>query len=235
MAMEKITFGNNLPGYEFGPKTGPAVLVIQEWWGVTEEVKEQAMVISKSGGFRVLIPDLYKGKLGVDAEEAGHLMNNLDWAGATKELTAAVDYLKSTGASKVGVTGFCMGGALSFIAAQHAGVSAAAPFYGIPGSRELCQVENIKVPVLMQFGALDNISGFSDQKTAEETYNKMKAANCEVTLRMYDGVGHAYMNGYTTDAIDKMTSGNLPRPTNLVDIQNLSRHRLLAFFTRTLM
>lgn len=60
------------------------------------------------------------------------LMSNLDFPAAVKELKQAVEYLKSTGATKVGVCGFCMGGALSFAAAQHAGVDAAAPFYGIP-------------------------------------------------------------------------------------------------------
>jgi carboxymethylenebutenolidase len=59
-------------------------------------------------------------------------MSNLDFPAAVKELGEAVAYLKASGASKVGVVGFCMGGALSFAAAQHAGVDAAAPFYGIP-------------------------------------------------------------------------------------------------------
>ena len=73
-------------------------------------------------------------------------MSNLDFKAAIGELGQAVDYLHSTGSPKVGCIGFCMGGALSFCAAQHAGVDCAVPFYGIP-SREVCQPEVIKVPV----------------------------------------------------------------------------------------
>lgn len=69
-------------------------------------------------------------------------MSNLDFPGAVKELGEAVKYLKSTGATKVGVVGFCMGGALSFAAAQHAGVDAAAPFYGIPDPA-ICDVRKL--------------------------------------------------------------------------------------------
>lgn len=72
------------------------------------------------------------------------LMTNLDFPAAVKELGEAVSYLKSSGATKVGVVGFCMGGALTFAAAQHAGVNAAAPFYGIPDPA-ICDVS---VPVL---------------------------------------------------------------------------------------
>lgn len=60
VAMEKINFGESVPGYIGGPKGRPAVIVLQEWWGVTEEIKRQALRISKEGNYRVLIPDLYK-------------------------------------------------------------------------------------------------------------------------------------------------------------------------------
>jgi carboxymethylenebutenolidase len=70
-------------------------------------------------------------------------MTNLDFPAAVKELGEAVSYLKSSGASKVGVVGFCMGGALTFAAAQHAGVSAAAPFYGIPDPA-ICDVSVVE-------------------------------------------------------------------------------------------
>ena len=81
-AMEKITFGDNLPGYVCGDPTHPGVVVVQEWWGVTETIRAHALRISKEG-YRVLVPDLYKGALGVSVEEAHHLMSNLDWDVAT--------------------------------------------------------------------------------------------------------------------------------------------------------
>ena len=171
VVMEKITFGDAaVPGYERGEKTAPAVIVLQEWWGVTKNITAQAERIASEGGYRVLIPDLYKGKLGVNVEEAHHLMSNLDWpaakgairhhAVATRalppvvvvtssdapvekgppwtppppdEMCAAARYLKSTGSPKVAVIGFCMGGALALIAAQHSeDVDCCLPFYGTP-------------------------------------------------------------------------------------------------------
>ena len=71
-------------------------------------------------------------------------MNNLDWQKAVGELTDAVNYLAMNG-KKVGVVGFCMGGALSLAAAQHSGVAASAPFYGTP-PKELCQVRRAAAP-----------------------------------------------------------------------------------------
>ena len=80
--MEKVTFGDDLPGYVCGDPTHPGVVVVQEWWGVTETIQAHALRISKEG-YRVLVPDLYKGALGVNVEEAHHLMSNLDWDVAT--------------------------------------------------------------------------------------------------------------------------------------------------------
>eukprot|EP00976_Prorocentrum_cordatum_P096107 1190435-Prorocentrum_minimum.AAC.1 len=119
--MEKITFGDGLPGYICGPKGAPALLVVQEWWGVTDIVQEQAELLSTKSGYRCLIPDLYKGKIGVDAEEASHLMNNLDFMNAVEEIKQGIAFLKAEGSAKVGITGFCMGGALTFAAASKVG------------------------------------------------------------------------------------------------------------------
>ena len=62
MSLDVITFGDSIPGYIGGPKGKPAVIVLQEWWGITEEIKRQARYISEQtkGGARVLVPDLYK-------------------------------------------------------------------------------------------------------------------------------------------------------------------------------
>ena len=86
--MEKVTFGDTLPGYVCGDPTHPGVVVVQEWWGVTETIQEHALRISQEG-YRVLVPDLYKGALGVNVEEAHHLMSNLDWDAATGTTTEA--------------------------------------------------------------------------------------------------------------------------------------------------
>ncbi|KAK3260289.1 hypothetical protein CYMTET_30746 [Cymbomonas tetramitiformis] len=72
-AMEKVSFGDSLPGYIVGPKGAPGVLLLQEWWGVNDIVKAQAQELSAKANVRCLVPDLYKGKIGVDAEEASHV------------------------------------------------------------------------------------------------------------------------------------------------------------------
>jgi len=175
--MEKVTFGDaSNPGYECGDKSAPAVVVLQEWWGVTETIKRQALKLHTDGGFRVIVPDLYKGELGVDAEEAHHLMTNLDWPNAKAELVECARYLKATGSPKVGVVGFCMGGALALIAAQHADdVTCAAPFYGTPDPG-ICQTEQISKPVQAHFGAMDNLAGFSDPDAATKLLANLQAA-----------------------------------------------------------
>ena len=108
-----VTVAGSVPCFVDGPVGAPAVIVIQEWWGVNDNVKALASTIAEKGGFRVLIPDIYKGAIGVDKEEASHMMGNLDFPGAVQEISQAAAYLKEEGSPSVGVTGFCMGGALT--------------------------------------------------------------------------------------------------------------------------
>ena len=108
-----VNVSPTIPVLTAGPVGAPAVIVIQEWWGVTDTIKEHAAKIAEEGGYRVLIPDIYKGKMGVDKEEASHLMSNLDFQNAVKEISEAAAFLKNEGSPVVGITGFCMGGALT--------------------------------------------------------------------------------------------------------------------------
>lgn len=227
--MEKISFGSDVAGYTYGPAEAPGVVVLQEWWGKTAELEQQAMNLSKRGGYRVLVPDLYRGKVGVDKEEAKHLASDLDWVTAKDVIIDAVDYLRQNG-KKVGATGFCQGGTLTFIAAQHARLDAAAPFYGFPQadeSKALCQVEKIKVPLLMQFGETDT---FFPADIAREIYQKIKDAGGDVELHVYPEVGHAFMTSFTADGIAKMESIDCPRPSNIQEVQDQAWARLLSFF-----
>ena len=81
--------GVKVPGLAFGDQQlqedpdAPSIIMLQEWWGVDEQVKLHAARLSEEG-YRVIIPDLYRGKLGVEAEEAEHLMTGLDWQGAVE-------------------------------------------------------------------------------------------------------------------------------------------------------
>src|SRR2546421_10416500 len=95
---------------------GPAMVVIQEWWGVNDQIRGVADQLAKAG-YRALVPDLYRGKVAVDAKEANHLMTGLNFGDAAgQDIRGAVQYLKKD-SKKAGVTGFCIGDVLNVLAA----------------------------------------------------------------------------------------------------------------------
>ena len=156
-------------------------------------MKRHARKLS-SCGFRVLVPDLYKGAVGFDKEEAAHLMNALEWSQATRELCDAAAFLQADGSAKVGVTGYCMGGALSLVgAASCSDILCSVPFYGVPGDAAL-DWGALRKPVQAHFGAEDSHVGFSDPKTAQVRAEKLAASGADCELFMYPGLGHAFMN-----------------------------------------
>jgi carboxymethylenebutenolidase len=112
-----------------------AVVVIQEWWGLNDQIRGVARRWADAG-FTALVPDLYRGKSTVEQEEAHHLMTGLDFGdAASQDLRGAVNYLKGlkAGSGKVGVTGYCMGGALTVLAATLVPeADAAVVWYGMP-------------------------------------------------------------------------------------------------------
>src|ERR1700735_3439709 len=97
------------------PAGAAAIVVIQEWWGLNQQIRGVADRLA-SAGYIALVPDLYRGKSTVEAEEAHHLMTGLNFGdAASQDVRGAVQFLK-TRSGKVGVTGFCMGGALALAA-----------------------------------------------------------------------------------------------------------------------
>ena len=127
--------GQSVQGYLATPsqtEATAAVVVIQEWWGLNDQIRGVADRFA-SAGFQALVPDLYRGKATVEAEEAHHLMSGLNFAEAAgQDIRGAVQYLK-TRVSKVGVTGYCMGGALTLLTmTQSPEVDAGVVWYGCP-------------------------------------------------------------------------------------------------------
>lgn len=181
--------------YVVGKEDAPGVVVLQEWWGVDFEIKNHATKISQlEPGFKALIPDLYRGKVGLDVAEAQHLMDGLDWKGAVKDIEASVNWLKANGSQKVGVTGYCMGGALSIASAVLVpGVDAVVAFYGVPSS-ELADPAQAKAPVQAHFGEQDNFVGFSDVTAAKALEEKLKASGVPSEVHIYPKSSHAFMN-----------------------------------------
>lgn len=142
--------GERAPGFYAAPANAhgaPGIVLLEEWWGVTPHIKDMAQKFA-TAGFRVLVPDLYRGRTAAVGDEANHLMQGLDFGdAANQDARGAVQYLKATGSPKVGVVGFCMGGALAILAAMYVPeVDAAVTFYGFPPP-EAGDPGQIKVPI----------------------------------------------------------------------------------------
>ena len=196
-----ITFkrpdGKDCSGFYVEPTAGnkaPALVVIQEWWGLNDQIKGVANRFA-AAGYRALVPDLYRGKVGLDAKEAEHLMNNLNFAdAATQDIRGAVLHLKQTG-SKAGVTGFCMGGALTILAAvQVPEAAAVVSWYGCP-PLDYIDASKIKAPVMGHW-ALDD--AFFPIQQVEGLEQKLKQANVKYEFHRYQAK-HAFANETLTD------------------------------------
>src|SRR4051812_49998820 len=128
--------GKTVKGYLAEPAAGakaPGMVVVQEWWGLNDQIRGVADKLAKAG-YRALVPDLYRGKMALEANEAKHLMEGLNFGDAAgQDIRGAVQYLKGSGSAKAGVTGFCMGGALTVLSAVNvAGMGNRVLLYGYP-------------------------------------------------------------------------------------------------------
>jgi carboxymethylenebutenolidase len=177
----------------------PALIVIQEWWGLNDHIKDVAGRFANEG-FVVLAPDLYDGRVTKDADEAAKLMNSLDQSRALETLNGAVDYLRQTTHSdKIGVTGFCMGGSFALLLpCRNQSINAAAPFYGDVPSEDV--LAGLSAPVLF-IGAADdpwiNLSKMNALKAGIAKLHK------EGEVKIYEGVGHAFFNDTRPEAYNR--------------------------------
>lgn len=186
-----------------GTGKAPSVVLIQEWWGINDHIRSLAERLAKEG-FLVVAPDLYHGKVAKDATEAGTLMTALDTLQATREIAAAADFLKAhpRGNGKVGVIGFCMGGALSFAAACHVeGLSAVVPFYGTPPAEKV-DYAKVTAPILAHFAKNDD---WATVAKAEAIKTQLDALGKKMTLEVYDA-GHAFVNDTRPEAYDEKSA-----------------------------
>ncbi|MGE0707103.1 MAG: dienelactone hydrolase family protein [Planctomycetota bacterium] len=172
----------------------PGVVVLQEWWGIVPHIEDVCARFAAEG-YVALAPDLYHGKSTLEAAEAQHLMEGLDWALAVKEITAAVATLRERGCAKVGVVGFCMGGALATLAAAKAGADAACAFYGFPPDKGA--VAGDCAPTQVFFGEEE---GFFSVPDAKAWVAAQVAAGKDSAIRVYPGAGHAFFNDTRPEA-----------------------------------
>ena len=193
---EEITFarpdGQDSKGYYVAPDAGEStsgIIVIQEWWGLNDQIKSVAERFAQKG-YHALVPDLYKGKVTLEAAEAEHLMTNLDFQDATiQDIKGAMQYLKGI-CNKVGIIGFCMGGVLSLLtAALVEEADAAVPWYGIP-PEGVIDPGTITIPVQGHFADLDEHFPPAQTDALEAAF---KAGGVDYEIYRYNA-NHAFGN-----------------------------------------
>jgi len=166
-----------------------AIVVIQEWWGVNDQIRGVADRLA-SAGYIALVPDLFRGKSTVEAEEAHHLMTGLNFGdAASQDIRGAVQFLK-TRSAKVGVTGFCMGGALTLLALGVAPeVDAGVVWYGCP-PLEYIDAAKIKAPLLAHWATQDQ---FFPIATVDQLQDRLREAGVNFEFHRYLA-HHAFAN-----------------------------------------
>src|SRR5262245_61473973 len=183
--------GKSLSGYLAEPASGggAGIVVIQEWWGLNDQIKGVADKLAKAG-YRALVPDLYRGKVALAANEAEHLMTNLNFGDAAgQDIRGAVKHLKGK-SKKVAVTGFCMGGALTVLSAVNVPeADAGVIWYGYP-PLEYVDASKIRIP-LMGHWATEDVP-FPIAKVAE-LEKKLQAAKVKYEFHRYNAK-HAFAN-----------------------------------------
>jgi carboxymethylenebutenolidase len=178
--------GKDANGYLANAARGnaPGVIVIQEWWGLQDQIKGMCDRFALAG-FDALAPDLYKGKVVPyhDTDAAGKEMNSLDFMDATTQtVRGAVQYLGRNGA-KVGLTGFCLGGAVTIIGATKIPeLTAGVVFYGIP-PEAAAKPADVKIPLQAHFATKDD---WCTPQLVDTFEKDMKAAGKSLEIFRYD-------------------------------------------------
>jgi len=176
----------------------PALIVIHEWWGLNDWVKEQGQKFAGLG-YVALAVDLYRGRSAADPGEAHELARGLPQDRAVRDLQAAFAYLASrpdVEASKIGDVGWCMGGGYSLLLAENEPKLAACVVnYGAMPT-DPAVIARIQAPVLGNFGALDRGIKPEDVQAFEKA---MQTAGKKIDAKIYDGAGHAFENPNNKD------------------------------------
>jgi carboxymethylenebutenolidase len=181
----------------------PALIVIHEWWGLNDWVKEQASKLSDQG-YVALAIDLYRGKVATTPDEAHEIMRGVPEDRAKRDLAAAFDYLASQADVKkdrIGAIGWCMGGGYALdVALEEPKLAADVINYGhLATDKEA--LEKINAPILGLFGGQDRGITPDDVHKFEQT---MKQLGKKIEVKIYDDAGHAFENpnnkqGYRAD------------------------------------
>ncbi|MBU3544788.1 dienelactone hydrolase family protein [Polynucleobacter sp. MWH-Mekk-B1] len=217
--------GQLVNAYLAEPKieNAPGIVVIQEWWGLNDQIKGVADRLAEAG-YRALVPDLYRGKLALEANEAEHLMSELNFGEAAgQDIRGAVQYLKSTASSKVAVTGFCMGGALTVLSACNVPeLDATVVWYGYP-PLEYVDANAVSKPMMAHWALHDDAFAIGGVDHLEV---KLKEAGAQLEFYRYDAK-HAFAN-------EEADSRNLPFLKYQADAAKLAWTRTMDFLKKQL-
>lgn len=196
--------GQTCRGYLAEPteaQNGHAIVIIHEMWGMAPPILEMAERCA-AAGYRALVPDLFRGRCARDVPEGLAMMGALDMPDAVEQdLRGAAQWLKRAG-TKLAALGFCMGGALSLLAAARVPeLDAAVCFYGVP-PRELIDAGAIRIPLLGHFAKLDD---WCTPAKVDALEHALQASGADHELHRYDA-SHAFMNreghGYSEAAAE---------------------------------
>ncbi len=187
--------------------SGPGVIVLQEWWGLHDHIKEVCDRFAGEG-FVALAPDLYHGESASHPDDAGRLMMALEIDQTSRDLAGAVTYLAArpeTQGDHVGCVGFCMGGQLALYAAtENEAIGACVDFYGIHPKVEP-RLEGLAGAFLGHFAEKDE---FVTPKAGQELVDRLKQLGKQAEIEVYAGCDHAFFNDrrpevYQAEAADR--------------------------------
>jgi carboxymethylenebutenolidase len=201
--------GTTGQGYIAYPANGsaatPGIIVLQEWWGLVEQIKRTCDRFA-GAGLTALAPDLFEGTTVplTEPDEAGARMMALDMGSVAKDLSGAVDELiRRTGRPTVGVIGFCMGGGLALVLATQRpdAVKAVVPAYGlIPWPDARPDYTALDAAVLAHAAAQDEMFSVADARSLEA---ELTALGNQVEVHVYPDVGHAFFNEDRPEVYDR--------------------------------
>jgi carboxymethylenebutenolidase len=196
--------GSTAVGYLTTPEAGqgPGVIVIQEWWGLVDHIRDVCDRFA-AAGFVALAPDLYHGVTVAEPDEAGKAMMAMTMDRAARDMSGAVDeVVRRSGRDRIGVIGFCMGGGLALVLATQRpdAVAAVVPCYGIiPWPDAQPDYTTLSAAVLGHYAGNDD---FFTPEAAEALATQLRALGKEVEIIVYPDTDHAFFNDTRPEVYD---------------------------------
>ena len=181
-------------------ESAPAVIVVQEWWGLNDHIRDVARRLAREGYFAIA-PDLYSRqghRVATDPNTAAQLMGGLKKEDGVADLKTTVEWLraqKETRSTRIGITGFCMGGSYAMLLpCESREISAAAPFYGeIPADEKLKQ---LACPIFYAYGEND---GWIQRADVDRLAAALKKFDKPGEVKIYKGCSHGFFNDTRAD------------------------------------